>query len=63
MCYSFGKRIYLRNESNFWNVHGIINTSGLLESGFTITLHKTQKLNLLLIFTFYYNYLKYEIYF
>ena len=50
MCYSFGKRIYLRNEFNFWNVHGIINTSGLLQSGFTLTLQKIQKLNLLLIF-------------
>ena len=24
---------YLRNEFNFWNVHGIMNTSGLLQSG------------------------------
>ena len=23
---------YLRNEFNFWNVHGIMNTSGLLQS-------------------------------
>ena len=23
---------YLRNELNFWNVHGIMNTSGLLQS-------------------------------
>ena len=25
---------YLRNEFNFWNVHGIMNTSGLLQSNF-----------------------------
>ena len=24
--------IYLRNEFEFWNVHGIMNTSGLLQS-------------------------------
>ena len=24
--------IHLRNEFNFWNVHGIMNTSGLLQS-------------------------------
>ena len=24
--------IYLRNEFNFWNVHGIMNTSGLVQS-------------------------------
>ena len=23
---------YLRNEFNFWNVHGIMNSSGLLQS-------------------------------
>ena len=37
-------RYLLRNKFNFWNVHGIMNTSGLL----------------LLIFTFYYKYLKYK---
>ena len=26
-----GKGIYLRNEFNFWNVIGIMNTSGLLQ--------------------------------
>ena len=25
-------RLYLRNELDFWNVHGIMNTSGLLQS-------------------------------
>ena len=25
-------RLYLRNEFNFWNAHGIMNTSGLLQS-------------------------------
>ena len=24
--------VYLRNEFQFWNVHGIMNTSGLLQS-------------------------------
>ena len=24
--------LYLRNEFNFWNVHGIMNTSGLVQS-------------------------------
>ena len=24
--------VHLRNEFNFWNVHGIMNTSGLLQS-------------------------------
>ena len=24
--------VYLKNEFNFWNVHGIMNTSGLLQS-------------------------------
>ena len=40
----------LRNEFNFWNVHGIMNTSVI----------KDQKLNLLLIFTFDYKYLNYK---
>ena len=26
------EQIQLRNEFNFWNVHGIMNTSGLLQS-------------------------------
>ena len=30
--YSFLLHIYLRNEFNFWNVHGIMNTLGLLQS-------------------------------
>ena len=41
-----GKRCYLRNEFDFWKVHGITNTLGLLQS-------EARKLNLLLIFTFY----------
>ena len=58
----------------FWNDHGIMNTSGLLQSqretkGFTLTSQVTKvlmiprtdlKLNLLLIFTFCYKYLKYK---
>ena len=36
----------LRNEFDFWSVHGIMNTSGLLQSkwslkGFTLTLQET----------------------
>ena len=58
------KCIYLRNEFNFWNVLGIMNTKGPLQSkgspkGFTLTLQETrsihdtmniQKKNLLLIY-------------
>ena len=38
---------HLRNEFNFWNVHEIMNTSGLQQSkwspkGFTLTLQETQ---------------------
>ena len=37
---------YLRNEFDFWKVHGIMNNSGLLQSkwspnGFTLTLQET----------------------
>ena len=28
----FGPDSLLRNEFNFWNVHGIMNTSGLVQS-------------------------------
>ena len=57
----------LRNEFNFWNVRGIMNTSGPVQSkgspsGFTLTLQETRgihdsmnipnKMNFLLIFTF-----------
>ena len=51
----------LRNKFNFWNVHRIMNTSGLLQE--TRSIHDSmniQKLNLLLIFTFYYKYLKFK---
>ena len=30
----FLNRKHLRNEFNFWNVHGIMNTSGLVQSKF-----------------------------
>ena len=30
--HSNAKKVNLRNEFNFWNVHGIMNTSGLLLS-------------------------------
>ena len=41
---------YLRNEFNFWNVHGVINTLGLLQSkwsqkGFTLTLQETRSIH------------------
>ena len=32
--------IYLRNEFNFWNVHGIMNTWGLLQEAWFV--HATQ---------------------
>ena len=40
-------RIGLRNEFGFWNVHGIMNTLGLLQSkrsskGFRLTLQETR---------------------
>ena len=31
----YGIAVHLRNELNFWNVHGIMNTSGL-PKGFTL---------------------------
>ena len=42
--------VYLRNEFNFWNVHGIMNTSGLVQSkcnpkGFTLTLQETRSIH------------------
>ena len=41
---------HLRNELNFWNVHGIMNTLGLLKSKwspkcFTLTLQETQSIH------------------
>ena len=32
MIIQFHRCGYLRNEFNFWNVHGIMNTSGLVQS-------------------------------
>ena len=42
--------IHLRNEFDFWSVHGNMNTSGLLESewspkGFTLTLQETRSVH------------------
>ena len=31
-CESTESNIHLRNKFDFWNVHGIMNTSGLLQS-------------------------------
>ena len=41
---------HLRNKFDFWNVHGIMNTSGLLQiksrpKGFTITLQETRSIH------------------
>ena len=41
---------HLRNEFNFWNVHAIMNTSGLLQSkwspmGFMLTLQETRSIH------------------
>ena len=41
---------YLRNEFNFWYVHGIMNTEGLLQTkwsrkGFTLTLQETRSIH------------------
>ena len=39
---------YLRNEFIFWNVHGIMNTSGLVQSKlsrFTLTLQETRSIH------------------
>ena len=50
-CWSGFKRFdHLRNEFNFWNVHGIMNTSGLVQSkwspkGFTLTLQETRSIH------------------
>ena len=51
MYRELGRRIcfQLRNYFNFWNVHGIMNTSGLLQSkwskGFTFTLQETRSIH------------------
>ena len=69
---NFKSCVHLRYEFDFWNVHGIMNTRGLLQSKWSpsLTLQETRsihdsmnrpKLNLLLIFTFYYKYLIYII--
>ena len=41
---------HLRNEFDFWNIHGITNTSGLLQSkwspkGFKLTLQETRSIH------------------
>ena len=43
---NLNETVHLRNEFNFWNIHGIMNTSDLLQSklclkGFTLTLQVT----------------------
>ena len=35
----------LKNEFHFWNVHGIMSTSGLLQKGFTLTLQETRSIH------------------
>ena len=32
VCHHSAALVHLRNKFNFWNVHGIMNTSGLLQS-------------------------------
>ena len=51
---------YLRNKLDFRNVHRIMNTSGLLQRIIHDSMNRP-KMNLLLIFTFYYRYLNIEI--
>ena len=36
--------VFLRKEFNFWNIRGIMNTSGLLQ-GFTLTLQETRSIH------------------
>ena len=36
---------YLRSEFKFWNVHGIMNTSGLLQSKRMLTLQETRSIH------------------
>ena len=73
---AFHCHIHLRNEFNFWNVHGIMNTSVLLQSKwspnvFRLTLQETRsihdsmnrsKIEFISKFTFYNKYLKYKTY-
>ena len=61
---------YLRNEFNFWNVHGIMNTLGILQSkGFTLTLQETRSIQdsmnipKIEVIAYIYKYLKYKKYF
>ena len=35
--------VLLRNEFNFWNVHGIMNTSGLLQSRLHVNFARDRK--------------------
>ena len=54
---------YLRNKFNFWNVHGNMNTSGLLQE--TQSIHDSmniQKIEFITYITFYYKYLIYRNY-
>ena len=50
-CAAFSpEKMQLRNEFDFWKVHGIMNTSGLLQSkwspkGFMLTLEETQSIH------------------
>ena len=38
--------VYLRNEIDFWNVHGIMNTSGKCSSdGFTLILQEARSIH------------------
>ena len=44
------RKVHVRNEFNFWNVHGIMNTLGLVQSkqspkGFTLFLQETRSIH------------------
>ena len=43
VCFSL--HTHLRNEFNFWKVHGIINSSGLLQSKWTLTLQENRSIH------------------
>ena len=49
-CFTLCILIYLRNEFDFWKIHGIMNTSGLVHTkwspkGFTLTLQETRSIH------------------
>ena len=65
-CHGILQSCYLRNEFNLWNVHGILNTSGLLQETRSIqdsiNIPKIKFIAHTCVFTFYAKYLKYKKY-